>query len=227
MAYQVVRLTPMLHRRNPPSPGPLSPPRRLSSSRQTPRRLLATLAAGLALAVLAPAAGASEIEGLRFDDAARVSGKVLQLNGTALRSGLLLKGYVAALYLPEKGRNATVVLGTPGTKRLQLRMLREVDPTALSRAIQKGMRENHSELQMQMLSARMVQFERTIDQVGTARKGDVINFDFSPDAGTVVAINGTPRGRPIPGDDFYQAVLRVFLGEHPVDRDVKRGLLGG
>ncbi|WP_011296768.1 MULTISPECIES: chalcone isomerase family protein [Cupriavidus] len=226
MAYQVVRLPPMLHRRNSPSSGPLSAPHPLSRPRQTPRRLLAMLAAGVAFGVLVPA-GATEIEGLRFDDAARVSGKVLQLNGTALRSGLLLKGYVAALYLPEKGRNATVVLGTPGTKRLQLRMLREVEPTALSRAIQKGMRENHSELQMQMLSARMVQFEHTIDQVGTARKGDVINFDFSPDAGTVVAINGTPRGRPIPGDDFYQAVLRVFLGEHPVDRDVKRGLLGG
>ncbi|CAG2149330.1 hypothetical protein LMG31506_04015 [Cupriavidus yeoncheonensis] len=217
----------MLHRRNPPLPGRIIAPRPLSRSRLTPRRVLAALAAGLALAVLPAAAGATEFEGLRFDDAARVAGKELQLNGTALRSGLLLKGYVAALYLPEKARNATVVLGTSGTKRLQFRMLREVDPNAFARAMQKGMRENHSELQMQMLSARLVQFERTIDQVGTARRGDVINVDFSPDAGTVVAINGTPRGRPIPGEDFYQAVLRVFLGEHPVDRDVKRGLLGG
>ncbi|WP_396022609.1 chalcone isomerase family protein [Cupriavidus laharis] len=227
MTYQVVCLTLMLHRRNPPSPGLIIPPRALPRSRQTPRRLLAMLAASLVLGALPPAADATEFEGLRFDDAARVAGKELQLNGTALRSGLLLKGYVAALYLPEKARNATVVLGTPGTKRLQLRMLREVAPYAFSRAMQKGMRENHSELQMQMLSARLVQFERTIDQVGTARKGDVINLDYSPDAGTVVAINGTPRGRPIPGEDFYQAVLRVFLGEHPVDRDVKRGLLGG
>jgi hypothetical protein len=217
----------MLHRRHPPSPGQWIAPRQFSPSRPTARRVLATLAASLALAVLPAAAGATEFEGLRFDDAARVAGKELQLNGTALRSGLLLKGYVAALYLPEKARNATVVLGTSGTKRLQFRMLREVDPNVFARAMQKGMRENHSELQMQMLSARLVQFERTIDQVGTARRGDVINLDFSPDAGTVVAINGTPRGRPIPGEDFYQAVLRVFLGEHPVDRDVKRGLLGG
>ncbi|MNU03212.1 hypothetical protein D3C72_2471590 [compost metagenome] len=55
----------------------------------------------------------------------------------------------------------------------------------------------------------------------------MINLDFSPQTGTVIAINGTPRGRPIPGEDFYQAVLRVFLGERPVDPDVKRGLLGG
>ena len=26
---------------------------------------------------------------------------------------------------------------------------------------------------------------------------------------------------------IHQAVLRIFLGDHPVDRDLKRGLLGG
>jgi len=191
------------------------------------RHRLATLCVSVTLGALLPAAGASVIEGMRFDDAARVGGKELQLNGTGLRAGLVLKGYVAALYLPEKARNATVVLGTSGSKRLQLRMLRETDPVTFVKAMQKGMRQNHSELQLQMLSARLVQLEQTMDQVGTAHKGDVINIDFSPDSGTVVAINGTPRGRPIPGEDFYQAVLRIFLGDNQVDRDVKRGLLGG
>ena len=55
----------------------------------------------------------------------------------------------------------------------------------------------------------------------------VIDFDYTPDSGTVIAVNGTPRGKPIPGEDFYQAVLRIFLGERPVDASVKRGLLGG
>lgn len=185
--------------------------------------LCATTAAG---AVPAPAR-AVEMEGIRFDDAARVGGKELQLNGTALRARFLAKGYVAALYLEERARNATVILGTPGAKRLQLRMLREAEPPAFARAIRQGIRDNHSESQVQGLSARLVQFERTLGEVGNAHKGDVINVDFTPQTGTVVAINGTPRGRPIPGEDFYQAVLRVFLGDRPVDQDVKRGLLGG
>lgn len=185
--------------------------------------LCATTAAG---AVPSPAR-AVEIEGMRFDDAARVGGKELQLNGTALRAGFLAKGYVAALYLQEKARNATVVLGTSGAKRLQLRMLRETEPPAIMRSLRQGIRDNHSESQVQGLATRLVQFERTLGELGTAHKGDVINLDFSPQTGTVIAINGTPRGRPIPGEDFYQAVLRVFLGERPVDPDVKRGLLGG
>ncbi|MDK2660586.1 chalcone isomerase family protein [Cupriavidus sp. LEh21] len=180
-----------------------------------------------ATTAVAMPARAVEMEGIRFDDAARVGGKELQLNGTGLRAGFLTKGYVAALYLQEKARNATVVLGTPGAKRLQLRMLREAEPPAFARAIRKGIRDNHSETQVRGLAARLTQFERTLGEVGNAHKGDVINLDFSPQTGTVVAINGTPRGRPIPGEDFYQAVLRVFLGDSPVDQDVKRGLLGG
>lgn len=189
--------------------------------------VLAALGAAAAVHAVPGPARAVEIEGMRFDDAARVGGKVLHLNGAALRTGFLTKGYVAALYLEEKARNAAVVLGTPGAKRLQLRILRETEPPAVVRAIRQGMRDNHSEAQMQGLAARLVQFERTLGEIGTAHKGDVINLDFSPQTGTVVAINGTPRGRPIPGEDFYQALLRVFLGERPVDAGVKRGLLGG
>lgn len=189
--------------------------------------VLAALGAAAVVHAVPGPARAVEIEGMRFDDAARVGGKELQLNGAALRTGFLTKGYVAALYLEEKARNAAVVLGTPGAKRLQLRILRETEPPAVVRAIRQGMRNNHSEAQMQGLAARLVQFERTLGEIGTAHKGDVINLDFSPQTGTVVAINGTPRGRPIPGEDFYQALLRVFLGERPVDAGVKRGLLGG
>ncbi|MDK3026480.1 chalcone isomerase family protein [Cupriavidus taiwanensis] len=189
--------------------------------------VLVALAAAAAVHAVPGPARALEIEGMRFDDAARVGGKELQLNGAALRTGFLTKGYVAALYLEEKARNATVVLGTPGAKRLQLRILRETEPPAVVRAIRQGMRDNHTEAQMRALAARLVQFERTLGELGTAHKGDVINLDFSPQTGTVIAINGTPRGRPIPGEDFYQALLRVFLGERPADAGVKRGLLGG
>ena len=76
--------------------------------------------------------------GLRLDDAARVGGRTLQLNGAGLRAGFLDKGYVAALYLPEKVRNATMVLGGSGPKRLQIRPLREVEPDTFIKALDRG-----------------------------------------------------------------------------------------
>ena len=205
----------------------LMPSRRRSIPSLPARRAGLLAAACLALAGALPAAAAMEIEGVRVDDAARVGGKELQLNGAGLRTVFIVKGYVAALYLPEKVRNAAVVLGAKGPKRLQIRPLREVESGTFIKALNEGMRDNHNEAQMERFADRMSQLEQAMGQIGTARKGDVIDFDYTPDSGTVIAINGTPRGKPIPGEDFYQAVLRIFLGEKPVDRDLKRGLLGG
>lgn len=200
-----------------------------SSSRRAtlPRRLAVSLCATLALGLLLPSVSAMEIDGVRFDDAVRLGGRQLPLNGTGLRQVFVIKGYAAGLYLPERARNATVVLGSPGPKRLQIRPLREVESAQFVKALNEGLRENHSEMQMQLLSDRVTQLERTMTQLGTAQRGDIINFDFTPEGGTAVTLNGIPRGQAIPGEDFYQAVLRIFLGEHPVDRSLKRGLLGG
>jgi hypothetical protein len=40
-------------------------------------------------------------------------------------------------------------------------------------------------------------------------------------------VNGQARGTAIPGEDFYTAVLRVWLGEKPADSGLKKGLVGG
>ncbi|HWL72643.1 MAG TPA: chalcone isomerase family protein, partial [Burkholderiaceae bacterium] len=59
-----------------------------------------------------------------------------------------------------------------------------------------------------------------------AKKGDVINFDYTADGGTRISVNGQPRGEAIPGADFFSAVLRIWLGEKPADEALKKGMLG-
>ncbi len=39
-------------------------------------------------------------------------------------------------------------------------------------------------------------------------------------------VNGAAKGKPIPDEGFYRAILKVWLGDKPVDADLKRGLLG-
>ncbi len=36
-----------------------------------------------------------------------------------------------------------------------------------------------------------------------------------------------PAGAPIAGEDFYRALLRIWLGDRPVQDDLKKALLGG
>ena len=55
----------------------------------------------------------------------------------------------------------------------------------------------------------------------------MIHFEFLPDTGTQVTVNGKVRGSAIAGEDFFASVLRIWLGEKPVGAGLKKGLLGG
>jgi hypothetical protein len=46
-------------------------------------------------------------------------------------------------------------------------------------------------------------------------------------AATQLLVDGKPVGRPIQGEDFYRALLRIWLGDKPVQDDLKKALLGG
>jgi hypothetical protein len=187
-----------------------------------------SLAASLVLASAAATAPAhaAALEGVQFDDAVRLAGSELQLNGLGVRAVLVIKGYVAGLYLPHKAATTEAALGATGPKRLQIRMLRQASSKDFNDALVSGMRKNASEAELQQLGERIAQLERTIDGIGAARKGDSIEFDFVPERGTTLTFNGRPQGAPIPGNDFYRAVLQIFIGEHPVDARLKKGLLG-
>ena len=47
-----------------------------------------------------------------------------------------------------------------------------------------------------------------------------------PGKGLIFTVNGVAHGAPIVGDDFYAALLRIFIGDKPTDEDLKRALLG-
>ena len=184
------------------------------------------LGAMLCAACVSTAWAAVNVEGVPFDDAARVAGRELLLNGTGLRSVFVIKGYVAGLYLPERAKNAAVVLGMKGPKRLQIHPLRDVGADTFIHALNDGIHRNQTEIQVQKLADRLTQLEDAMRQIGSTKRGDTINFDYAPDTGTTISINGVARTKAIPGEDFYQAVLSIFIGNSPVDRDLKNGLLG-
>lgn len=60
-----------------------------------------------------------------------------------------------------------------------------------------------------------------------AKKGDIVALDYVPHAGAQVVMNGRAIGRPVPGHDLYRALLRIWLGDPPVDINLKRALLSG
>ena len=177
-------------------------------------------------ATLATPSFAATLEGQRFDDSARVATRDLALNGLGLRSMLFIKIYVAGLYLTEKATTLRVIANMPGPKRLQLRMLRKADADDFIEALIEGIEDNTSKAERAQLSARMQQLSQTMMVIGSVVAGDNLNFDFVPGVGTSITVNGATKGSVIEGADFYNAVLKIFLGEDPMDERLKAGLLG-
>ncbi len=174
----------------------------------------------------APAANAASLEGQHFDDQIRLGDTTLVLNGLGLRGVMFIKGYVAGLYLPARSSNLQEIAGSTGPKRLQLHMLRAAGPDEFVGALIGGIRKNSSAAELQALDERIGMLTQAIHSNGPSRIGDRVNFDYLPGVGTTLSVNGKPLGAAITGGDFYHAVLRIFMGDHPVDKKLKQGLLG-
>lgn len=189
---------------------------------------LKTLASGaaLALALALPATAAVDVNGVKFDDINKVAGKDLKLNGAGLRTKLVIKVYAAGLYLPEKSKNVADILKMEGPRRVTLVMARDISSEDLGRAFMDGINENLDKAEKAKIVTQIGKFGEMFASVDQIRKGDVLHMDWIPGTGTVCELNGKRIGEPASDINFYNAVLRIWLGEKPADRSLKPMLLG-
>ena len=181
----------------------------------------------LALALLIPlAALAAEVAGVKIEDKTRVGSADLTLNGAGLRKRAFFQVYAIGLYVPQKSGDAAAILAQPGTKRVAIHMLRDVGADAFAEALTEGMRANVSEAEMKALEPRIKQLSAIMAELKEAKKGMAIMLDWTG-AETQLVAQGKPVGKGIPGEDFYRALLRIWLGDKPVQDDLKKALLGG
>ncbi|MBV8032388.1 MAG: chalcone isomerase family protein [Betaproteobacteria bacterium] len=179
-----------------------------------------------AAVLFAAGLNAAEIEGVRLDDSVTSAGQALALNGFGLRTRIVFKVYVAALYLPAKTQDANAAIAMPGAKRMTMVMLRDVGADQFAGALAASLRNNVPEPQLKRLDPEIAELMTRIHQVGEARKGMKIELDYAPTSGTMLKINGAAHGAPIRGEDFFRALLLTWLGEKPAQGELKKALLG-
>ncbi|MEA2081108.1 MAG: chalcone isomerase family protein [Pseudomonadota bacterium] len=165
----------------------------------------------------------TKIAGIKLADSYQTGQQSLLLNGSGIRSKLFIKVYVAALYVGKTSNSAAAILATPGAKSMQMIMLyKEVEAEKITKGWKDGFQANLSETELKPLEDRLKKFNALFPAL---RKSDVVRMDYSPDTGTRLSINDRQLGR-IEGADFFAALLKVWIGEHPVDDNLKKGLLG-
>jgi len=174
------------------------------------------------LLLVALPAWTAEVAGVKIDDKARVGDAEVTLTGAGLRRRAFFQVYAIGLYVQDRKADPVT---QPGPKRVQIHMLRDVGADTFTEALADGIKANHSEAQAKALEPRVQQLGAAMAALKEAKKGMTIALDWTGKA-THVLVDGKPVGQPIEGEDFYRALLRIWLGEKPVQDDLKKALLG-
>jgi hypothetical protein len=182
--------------------------------------------AALVLALGASTSIAAEVSGVKVADTVKLGDAELVLNGAGLRSRAMFKVYVAALYLPGKRATEGEVFATKGPKRMALHLMRDLTAEQLTEALNGGLNDNLSEAEKEKFKAQIADLTTTMTDVGAAKEKQVVTLDWMPGQGTRVALNGTAKGKTIAGEDFYNALLRIWIGAKPIGGELKAALLG-
>ncbi len=162
----------------------------------------------------------------KFEPQVEVQGTKLQLNGAGTRYKAIFKVYDMGLYTTKKVGTAAELLALPGAKRLQFTALRELPGTDLGRLFLKGMSDNSPKEAVQrhaLASARLIE---VFSGRSKMMPGESFAMEYVPGKGTTFYILGKAQGDPVGDDEFFQMVLKIWVGESPADTQLRDALLG-
>jgi len=164
---------------------------------------------------------AYDVDGVRFSERAPAGGADLVLKGAGiLRYKVVFRGYAAALYLPPGTPETAALSGVP--KRLEFEYFWSIPGPEFGKAAEPILRRNAGGGVVESLRERIDRMNRHYRDI---KPGDRYALTFVPGQGTELSLNGTPLVT-IEGDDFAAAYFAIWLGPEPIDRDLKKNLLG-
>ena len=179
--------------------------------------------------LFAGVAHALEIESVQVEDriALGKNGPQLVLNGAGVRYKMFfVKVYVGALYLTAKKSDADEIIADSGPKRVAMHILTdELTAQELTASLNNALAANHIPAELALIESRIRELNRMMNSIGVIKKGGVIHLDYLPGTGTRVTVNGEQK-IIIKGEDFFQAMLRIWIGRKPVDGRLRDAMLG-
>ena len=172
---------------------------------------------------------AVEIEGVKIDDKVTQTkgGHELVLNGAGVRHKFgFMKVYIGSLYLTQKKTENEAILADPGPKRITMHILAsEVTAPELISSLNNALAVNLVPHELALVEKRIRDLNAMMSSLKVINKGGVIQLDYIPGIGTRVTVNGADK-LTIPGEDFFRALLHIWIGDKPVDGRLRDAMLG-
>jgi hypothetical protein len=183
------------------------------------------IAAALFAAAMGNATASVDVAGVKYEESVPVGGKDLLLNGAGVRTKFIIKVYTAGLYLQAREHTTEGVMKSAGPRRIRLVMLRDVSSDDFGTAFMNGLNNNVSPQDKAKIVAQISKYGEMFAQFDGLKKGDTLDTDWLPGAGAQSYLNGKKVGEVLPDLTFYNAVLRIWLGDKPADDALKTRLL--
>jgi hypothetical protein len=187
--------------------------------------LSARLACTLALCLWGAAPCAAPIS-TNFPSVTEVQGTALLLNGSGTRVKAIFKVYDMALYTTQRVSTAAELLALAGPKKLHFEALRELPGTDLGLLFIKGMQANSPK---EMVQRHALSTTRLIEIFSGKPKlltGETFTMEYIPSRGTQFYITGVAQGAPVGDREFFEMILRIWVGPSPADTGLRDALLG-
>ena len=108
---------------------------------------------------------------------------------------------------------------------MQFTALRELPGTDLGRLFLKGMNDNSPKDRVQRHALASTRLIEVFSGRSKMLPGESFAMEFVPGKGTTFYILGKAQGEPVGDDEFFQMVLKIWVGESPADhllRDAAR-----
>lgn len=166
------------------------------------------------------------VSGVKYDQTLDVGGSKLQLNGAGVRYKAVFKVYTAGLYLSKKAGTTEEVLAAPGAKRISITMLRDIDSAELGKLFSRGMEDNMDRASFSKLVPGVLRMSQVFSDCKKLNAGDTFTVDWIPGTGAILTVKCVVPGEPFKEPEFFNALLRIWLGRNPADWQLKEALLG-
>jgi hypothetical protein len=167
----------------------------------------------------------ADLAGVNYPASLKVEGTPLVLNGSGISYRAVAKIYTVALYVPKKANTADAVLAVNGPKQLRFVMLQGMRIDELGKMITKGVETNSTRSQFFGMIPSIRMMGEQFSHIKRMAAGDSFAIEWVPKRGTVFFVNDQPAGLPITDPEFFNAILRVWLGKSPPSQGLKDALL--
>jgi len=151
------------------------------------------------------------------------NGENLDLYGISIHSEQRNDIYVGALFSSSKVDKASQLLSPEISKRMSLKFVSKYSSRKMARLWKQRIAMNNPKSKWQPMTEEIVKFAGIFKRA--MQEGDELNLDFDPASGTSVYLNGT-LFLTIPKNDFYDLLLRVWIGSIPPTKNFKIGISG-